>query len=51
MLPCEFCEELLPSSHLTFHQVSYAIYCVNCEESVCLTKIWFVCYALLNHGT
>jgi len=22
MLPCEFCEELLPSSQLAFHQVS-----------------------------
>jgi len=30
MLPCEFCEELLPSSQLAFHQVStllLAFYC------------------------
>ena len=23
MLPCEFCEQLLPGSQLAFHQVSY----------------------------
>jgi len=41
MLPCEFCEHLLPSSQLAFHQVSYTGY-INSFSHMTLSYELFI---------